>query len=417
MVISRGSWWLAGLALLGCAGDAAPEDRAETAAEPVYERDVAPLLRAQCTGCHRDDGVAPFALDSFARAAARADEIARVTRARRMPPWPAQGGDDCPTLVGARGLEEREIAVLETWARAGAPRGERASDADGGAGPAQRVETLEHVDAVLQPSEPYLPRPMVDDHRCFVLDPGLDADRYLTAYAVRQGVPGIVHHVQLWAVDDEATELALDALDAADPGSGYGCPEGHQVAARYVSVWAPSEPVRRHPPGTGMLLHAGRRMVIQIHYNDRQGLGLPDRTAIELELADEVERPASMWVVTPPDILLPPGLASTTVRADFTVPPQQPVQLWGVRPHMHTLGSSAEIRLLGSAGEQCLLSVPRWDPAWQLMYFYESPVTLGGGEQLEVDCSYDTRTQTEAVRYGIRTVDEMCFGFFYVTGG
>ena len=332
-----------------------------------------------------------------------------------MPPWPAEESDDCPPLVGARGLQEHEIALLSAWAEAGAPEGDPDARPDAEP-PEQVVEELAHVDAVLQSAEPYQPAPWLDDHRCFAVDPQLTADRYLTAYAVRQDVPGIVHHVQLWALDDPAAETELDALDAKDPGPGYACPYGHALSARYVSVWAPSAPVRRHPEGTGVPLLAGRRMLIQVHYNDRLGLGLHDHIAIELELADQVERPASMWTVSNANIVLPPGQAHNTVLAASAVPSGQPVQLWGVRPHMHALGSSAQLRVREGTGSRCLLSVPRWDPAWQLMYFYANPVVLSPGQTLEVECNYDTRGQKEAVSYGIGTEDEMCFGFFYVTG-
>ena len=410
--------------LLACASE--HERLASTEPPDVeYARDVEPILRAQCTGCHREGGSAPFALDRYARVAPHAQQIALVTRSGRMPPWPPASSDDCPQLIGARGLKEREIALLEAWAAAGAPEGESVdAAADGGERTRDRrehgeqaVAELQHVDAVLQASEPYLPRPRVDDHRCFPLDPQLPADRYLTAYAVREEVPGIVHHVQLWAFDDAAAEAELDALDAAEPGPGYACPEGVTFDARYVSVWAPSDPLRRHPEGTGVLLRGGRRVVVQIHYNDRLALGLPDRTAIELELEESVPLPARMWTVSNGDIVLPPGEPRRTVRALSGIPASAPVQLWGVRPHMHALGSSARIDVLTGDSVQCLLDVPRWDPAWQLMYFYPQAITLGPADTLEVECNYDTRGQTETVRYGIRTSDEMCFGFFYVTGG
>jgi mono/diheme cytochrome c family protein len=401
---------------LACSATSEPDATSRNA--PRYHGEVEPILRVQCTGCHRADGAAPFPLDAYALAAERADEIADVTADGRMPPWPAHGGDDCPPLVGTRELDAGAIATLQAWAQAGAPEG-TAPRRDQRPEPEPRTDQLDHVDAVLQNAEPYVPLPDVDDHRCFALDPQLDGDRYLTAYAVREGVPGIIHHVQLWAIDDDADEQELDRLDDADPGLGYSCPQGHSLPnARYVSVWAPSDPVRRHPPGTGMLLHAGHRVLIQIHYHDRAALDLPDRTAIELELAERVDLPASMWAVSNGDILLPPGVARSSVIARSSLPAASAVQLWGVRAHMHELGSSAQLNAIDASGAaRCLLSIPRWDPAWQLMYFYPTPITLDPSDTLEVDCDYDTRSQTEPVRYGIGTADEMCFGYFYVTEG
>jgi hypothetical protein len=190
------------------------------------------------------------------------------------------------------------------------------------------------------------------------------------------------------------------------------------VPARYVSVWAPSDPVRRHPPGTGIVLHAGRRMIVQIHYHDDRARRLPDQTTIELELEPSVERAASMWVLSNGELDLPPGVADTSVQATHTG--SEPSMLWGVRAHMHALGARASVGLRAveaapSADPACLLDIPRWQPDWQLMYFYQEPLALAPGDALELDCRYDTRGQVEAVRYGIGTDDEMCFAFFYVT--
>jgi hypothetical protein len=328
-----------------------------------------------------------------------------------MPPFPADDAD-CRPIRDARGLDEAAIETLVQWAEAGAPLGRAADSQEPPKPPVYGA--LAHVDVELRSAEPYVPLAQVDDHRCFPVDPALDEDAYLTAYAVREDVPGIIHHVQLWAVDDPAVDAMVEALDAADEGPGYACPWGHGVDARYVSVWAPSDPVRRHPAGTGILLAAGRRMIVQIHYHDERAQGLPDQTAIELELEPSVERAASMLVVSNGAIDLQPGVEDTSVVATQVV--SEPATLWGVRAHMHSLGSRASVAVAAaSGGDSCLLEIPSWQPEWQLMYFYQRSVALAVGDTLHVDCRYDTRGQDAPVRYGITTADEMCFGFFYVT--
>jgi hypothetical protein len=82
---------------------------------------------------------------------------------------------------------------------------------------------------------------------------------------------------------------------------------------------------------------------------------------------------------------------------------------------MHTLGTSELVSLGDASGSRCLLSVPEWDPNWQLMYFYETPIELSIGSELGVSCTYDTTAQANPVRYGLGSQDEMCFAFFYVT--
>jgi hypothetical protein len=378
---------------------------------PTYYQDVEPILRTHCVDCHRPLGAAPFPLANYEQARALATSIASVTASQRMPPWPAVDESDCPPQVGARRLDATDIALIGAWARDGAPEGVVPTTLP--ALPPPWGE-LAHVDATLQSEAVYKPAIGADDYRCFIVDPGNAQDRYLTAYAVHQDAPGIIHHIQLWAIDSDAAEMQLDQLDAADSGPGYDCPDDIYVEGRYVSVWAPSDPIRRHPPDTGMLLTGGHRMVLQFHYHDH-GQGLSDRTAIDLELAEHVNHPAQMWPVSPPDIYLPPGQEAVTVSTAVPVAGTKPYQLWGVRGHMHTLGSSERVGVRSESGDHCLLSIPRWDSGWQLMYFYEKPVELPIGSELDVSCSYDTRSQVAPVRYGIHTTDEMCFAFLYVT--
>lgn len=394
------------LAALGCHSTGAGAGGA-----PTYYGDIEPILRAHCVTCHRDGGAAPLALTTYEEARSVARSIASTTHTRRMPPWPAVTEGDCPPQLGARRLTDADIATIAAWQEAGAAEGEVPA-----AAPALPPAwgALDRVDAVLRADAPYQPLAGTDDHRCFVVDPSISADRYLTAYAVHQDAPGIIHHIQLWAIDSDAEEAAITQLDAAASGPGYPCADSIGVTGRYVSVWAPSDPIRRHPAGTGMLLTGGHRMVIQIHYHDH-GSGLADRTAIELELADHVDHPATMWPVSPPELYLPPRTPSVTVTTAEPVPADAHYRLWGVRAHMHTLGTSELVTLGDDAGSRCLLSIPAWDPNWQLMYFYEAPIDLPSGSKLGVSCTYDTTSRAAPVQYGLSSDDEMCFAFFYVT--
>ncbi len=93
---------------------------ADDAISPTFNRDIAPLLFAKCAECHRPGEVAPFSLLSHADAAKRAGFLATVSRSRKMPPWTAEIGHG--DFLAARQLTEQQIAILEAWAKAGAPR-------------------------------------------------------------------------------------------------------------------------------------------------------------------------------------------------------------------------------------------------------------------------------------------------------
>ena len=96
-------WPLAGVAsallvvaasalLLGGSASATP------AAAPSFARDVAPIVRETCAGCHRDGGIAPFAFRTERDLASRAALVVAALESRRMPPWPPSASS--PRYVG-----------------------------------------------------------------------------------------------------------------------------------------------------------------------------------------------------------------------------------------------------------------------------------------------------------------------------
>lgn len=93
--------------------------------EVTYNRDVAPILRANCLECHQAGGIGPFPLERFDQASRRSEMMAFVVRDRLMPPWRAAPGFG--HFRDQRILSDREIEVLVAWARSGSAEGD-ASD-------------------------------------------------------------------------------------------------------------------------------------------------------------------------------------------------------------------------------------------------------------------------------------------------
>lgn len=376
-------------------------------ADPTYTREISPILAEQCAGCHRTGGVAPFPLETFEDARAHADAIATAVRSGKMPPWPASRDGNCPDFVDARVLAPDEISALERWAESGAPRGNGSDRLDA---PRTSARWLDAPGTPVAPLELFTPPVNEDHYRCYVMDPGLVTDQFLTAYAVGDATG--VHHLHLWSLDDDAQAAKAAELDAMDPGGGFACLDGTGVGGgRHLTVWGPTDPVRRHPEGTGMKLLAGKKLLMQIHYHHATAPG----PFLELELAPSVDEEAEIITIGPPAFVLPPRTPATTVSA-LTVMAHDGY-LWGVRAHMHGLGSKAHVTLQRNGGDACLLDIPRWDEKWQLMYFLEKPIPLLSGDILHIDCTYDTTAKTEPTLNGPTANDEMCNANFFVTGG
>src|SRR5262245_59427096 len=82
----------------GCDGDEAigPADvEAADDAAITWHREVAPLLADRCGSCHRQGGIAPFSVETYAEAQPWGAAIVASVEAGTMPPFYAVSSDEC----------------------------------------------------------------------------------------------------------------------------------------------------------------------------------------------------------------------------------------------------------------------------------------------------------------------------------
>lgn len=317
------------------------------------------------------------------------------------------------------------------------------------------------------PSAPY--GTGTDDYRCFLLDPELERDAWLTGTQVLPGNPDVVHHVILFKVPPEQV-AAAEAKDAADEDEGWTCFGGTGLDrfqsvddAAWIGAWAPGGEESVVKPGFGTRLAEGSRIVMQVHYNLLAGQE-PDTSAAQLRLAPGA-RPyeALSTMLLPAPVELPCreeyalgelcgrtaavadvqerfGAEGNTANALHilcnTVPTpgevqscvrrvQEPLTIHGVAGHMHLLGREISIEVNpGTARAQTILDIDVWDfddqggrPV--------SPIRLEPGDSVKVTCTHVQwlRDQLPAfegqpdryVVWGEGTTDEMCLGMLQVT--
>jgi hypothetical protein len=375
---------------------------------PTWYRDVGPIVQARCQACHTSGGIAPFPLLEYEDAVSVHARMATAVRAGAMPPWPPAEG--CGSFRDSRRLSQEEIDVIARWSEQGALEGDPA-DAPAPPAPAQG---LPWVDAELSSGPtPYVPVPPTgksDDYHCFILDPQLAQDRFLIGYEIRPGVRQAVHHVLLFSSDTAAARTR----DEQQAGVGWTCFGGPDTGASAPTVggWAPGTPVTRFPEGTGIRLPAGKVLLMQIHYNRSHGARTGDVTVARLQYSNgAVSRQATMLSIAQSTFSIPPRVGGYS--ASVRVPASGAGTIWGLLPHMHTLGKRIQVK----AGDRCLVDIPKWDFHWQQLYFFSNPggVPVRAGEVLELTCTWDNPTD-RVVRWGEGTSDEMCLNYFYVTG-
>ncbi len=98
--------------------------------EVTFSRDIAPILQRSCQQCHRPNGVGPMPLVTYEDAQPHAMAIMRRTGIRdrqgTMPPWYIEKDLGIQQFKDDPSLSDEEVAAIATWARNGAPEGDRA---------------------------------------------------------------------------------------------------------------------------------------------------------------------------------------------------------------------------------------------------------------------------------------------------
>ena len=181
--------------LVALAARAARARPPRAASHADFARDVAPIVRETCAGCHRLGGIAPFAFRTERDVATRArGDRRRASSAERMPPWPP--GAASPRYVGQDAAHARRAGARRRCsagrARSSCARAPRAAARPSARRRRRRSPPARRRDAP-RPARcrrAYTPAASggaTDDYRCFLLDPKLAEDAFVTSARIEPG--------------------------------------------------------------------------------------------------------------------------------------------------------------------------------------------------------------------------------------
>ncbi len=377
----------------------------------TFNRDVAPILNANCIGCHRPNGIGPFSLATYTDARPRAERIAAATAERRMPPWKPVAGYG--RFRNERRLSDAEVTLLSRWAATGAAEGDPvapppAPDAAGG-------WQLGAPDLVVAMPAPYpLPSGAADVYRNFALPVELDARRWVRAIELRPGTGGgrAIHHARI-LLDGTGAARALDAESAAPGYDGLMLDHARFPAGHFLG-WAPGKTPVALPDAIAWPLDPGTDLVLQLHL-------LPGPEPVDVQPAIGIhfaDRPATLTPVsvllTSKAIRIPVGAAAHVIEDRYRLPVA--VDVLGIAPHMHYLGKRIEAQATRPDGSvEPLLRIDDWDFNWQDEYRYRAPVHLPAGTRIQVRFTFDNSSANPrnphdppvTVGFGPAATDEM----------
>lgn len=417
------SIWIFGAGLFACAPSS------DDATLLTYHQDIAPIVQRYCGNCHSEGGIAPFTLSSYESLLRSKDSVKSAVSRGVMPPW--LPSEDSRPSHGSRAMLPQDKADLLRWLDGDTAEGDSAE------GPRRTLPPVQTVvpprpDLVLDPGFDYAPsNSREDDYHCFIFDPKLTADRFMTAGTVRPGDARIVHHVIAYEipVTDAAAIRAKDTT-----GQGYTCFGAPGTTAPPVTLlgWAPGSPGGRMPEGTALRLHKDALIVVQVHYNVLAGPGHVDRTTLSLELSDTqpLHELYALPLARPKQLHIPSGDADAvqtvivplSVLTSYFKLPSNKLTVYAQTPHMHLLGK----RITTWLNDELILDLPRWDFHWQQAYGFVEPYTATGADLFKLECRYDNSAANQPfvdgmqqaprdVNWGEGTRDEMCLTYLLLS--
>ena len=372
---------------------------------PVYEADIAPIIEENCASCHRESGIAPFAMDSYSMIRGWSPMIREVVMTKRMPPGqidPHIGSFENDML-----LADSEQQTLLHWIEAGAPR-------DGTTDPLAHLFWPEsewafgEPDLIIDIPPQEIPATGVLDYYNVMVDVDLEEDRWVRASQYVPGDRTVLHHTLHSIIPPGATRggSLLGGDDQDRPG---------------IAPYIPGQAPRMEPPNTGGLLRAGTKIAMQMHYTTT------GRAAVD-------ESRIGVWFY--PKDFVPQERTSGACACHFTstwvnIPPYDPdyemtqsividddANVYSFTPHMHFRGKRMRFYATFPDGTtEEMLNIANYNYNWQLAYTLKEPRFVPAGTKFTAVGAFDNSEQNQmnpdpsrSVPWGLQSMDEMFFG-------
>ena len=365
--------WLGGVAAR------AEHPRPAATAPPTFADDIAPIVYANCTVCHRPGQAAPFSLLSFDDVRKHGKTIVDVISRRYMPPWHASRADGFPEFRDERRLTDKQIATFTEWVKADMPTGDLRK--------APRPPIFTSGWALGVPDmELNLPNPISvpdegpDQYRNVVVSVDLPDDRWITAIDFEPTARTVVHHALFFvgpasayvgaddAVPGLAGRLFRGASAAQRGGAGRGAAATDEAWGG-LGGWVPGVTPRFFPDGVAQPFPKQSNLVIQLHLHP-SGKPQVEDGRLALYFAKKPPEKTLTGIQVPPvfgyglGIDIPAGERDFTLHDSFELPVG--VEMFGARGHAHYLCREMKMTaVLPDRSTKGLLWIKNWDFSWQ----------------------------------------------------
>jgi hypothetical protein len=231
-------------------------------------------------------------------------------------------------------------------------------------------------------------------------------DMYIKMF--RPLIPNGTHHT------------VLTLFTGASPADGvYPCNAGTNGQSMIYGsgVGSPDFPF---PPGVGLHLTAGQRLLLNLHlYNATDGI-LTGRsgTLFQEATAAEVQNEAELVLAGPVILNIPTGTSTQSGSCNLSNITSVPIQVFALSQHMHRLGTHMRSVVTRNGSPDIVLQDIDYAFESQGFQAVSPTIELRPGDRLTTYCTYDNTTGAP-VSWGDSSNDEMCFTdlFYYPAQG
>jgi len=389
----------------GCAIDFPVRER-HAADVPDYVTDIAPIIIDNCSACHRQFGVGPFAIDTYVSLLGWSPMIREVLLNKRMPP--AQIDPSIGHSPNARYVPTEDIQTLLHWLNAGAPRGEGADPLEAFTWTESKEWILGEPDLVVSAPALRIPPAGILDYVYSDVELPFTEDKWVTAVQYMPDATSALHH--------------LVGFVTAPDQDFWGEERNSNTSTRtFLDSYAPGKPsATTFTEGTAVFIPKGHKLSLQFHF---VGIGaeLQDATKIGLYFADSPNGEGlkqRLVQAVSAQVVLPPNEHEIPAHAEYQF--EESVVITGVRAKMNARGKKMKFSIeLPDGTMRDLLSVPAYNYGWQPHYVLDEPVTIPAGTKVHVSGAFDNSISNPfnpdpdiEVRTGFSSTDEVFTGYF-----
>ncbi len=372
----RYGWGLV-LLVVGFAVSTGPVTRSHTpiASRWNYNEHLFPIFRDNCGACHRSGGIAPMSLVTYQDAYPWAQSIREEVLALRMPPWKAEDGFG--DFKNGHALPAHEMDMILEWSSGGYPQGPRDKPPEAITAPSGW--SLGEPGLTVTMPEPFvLDAGTSEATRFFVLPSETAADRWITGVDIVPGAGAVVRGVGVYVDAGDTAE----GLDATDAGPGFARSDGQPFPTTPpIAVWSPGQQQVPRESGMAHRFPAGADIVIRIHYKKTwitEGESFSDQTQVGLYFRDGDAAAIESILMTSPTPIEGRNIM-------FAHNLEHDVRLLAVFPEIDIEAKDVQVIAVTPDGDRMpMLFLREPDAAWPTRYWFEVPMDLPGGSEIEI---------------------------------